>query len=105
VIPADQAGHERDRRRRQRGQRVLDRGSQRLRHDRGDQALTQVQMICQHPRQDRHPEQQQREDAQESVVGDKRRLPPARIVAVLLHHRVGEPQHALEVAYQAGRAW
>jgi hypothetical protein len=84
---------------------VLDRGSQRLRHDRGDQALTQVRMICQHPRQYRHPEQQEREDAQESVAGDKRRLPAARIVAVLLHHRVGEPQHTLEVAHQTGSAW
>ena len=91
----DQAGSERDRRRRQRGQRVLDRGSQRLRHDRGDQPLTQVRMICQHPRQHRHPEQQQREDAQESVVGDERRLPAALIVPVLLHHRVGEPQHTM----------
>ena len=74
---------------------MLDRGSQRLRHDLVDQPLTQVRMICQHPGQDRHPEQQQREDAQESVVGDERGLPAARIVAVLLDHRVGEPQHAM----------
>jgi hypothetical protein len=52
-------------------------------------------MIGQHPGQDRHPEQQQREDAQELVVGDERRMPAALIVAVLLHHRVGEPQHAV----------
>ena len=30
---------------------------QRPRHDRGEQPLTQVRMICQHPRQYRHPEQ------------------------------------------------
>jgi hypothetical protein len=99
---ADQADHQRDCRGRQGGQRVLDRGPQRLRHDFGDQPLTQVRMIGQHPGQDRHPEQQQREDAQESVVGDERRLPAARIVAVLLHHRVGEPQHAMP-ALQAVR--
>ena len=91
----DQADNEWNCRRRQGDQRVLDRGSQRSRHDRVDQLLTQVRMIFQHPRQDRHPEQQQREDAQESVVGDERRLPAALIVAVLLHHRVGEPQHTM----------
>ena len=91
----DQAGNEWNCRRRQGGQRVLDRGSQRLRHDLLDQPLTQVRMIGQHPGQYGHPEQQQREDAQESVVGDQRRLPAAVIVAVLLHHRVGEPQHTM----------
>ena len=59
-------------------------------------------MICQHPRQDRHPEQQQREDAQESVVGDERRLPAALIVVVLLDYRVGKAQHTM-VALQPVR--
>jgi hypothetical protein len=46
---ADQADHERNCRRRQGGQGMLDRGSERPRHDRVDQPLTQVRIIGQHP--------------------------------------------------------
>lgn len=56
---------------------MLNRGSQRGRYDRIDETLTQVRMTSQHPRQHRHPQQQQREYAQEPEVGDERGFPAA----------------------------
>src|SRR5262249_6387361 len=56
----------------------------------------------QHPGQDRHPQQQQREDAEEPVVGDERGLAPAVVVAVLLDHGVREAEHAVPLLYAVG---
>ena len=65
-----------------------------------DGVLPQLRVASQHPGQDRHPEQQQREDAEETVVGDERGLAPVIVVPVLLDHRVRESEHAMPALHR-----
>jgi hypothetical protein len=90
---AEKPGGEREGRRRQARQGCVHTGLEGRRHDRVDEALTQSRVVGEHARHHRHPEQQQREYAQEAVVGDERGIAAAFVIGVLAQHRMREREH------------